>query len=88
VKRHPRIKVVLPIPFKFSINVYRQYRAGAWVGSAEEKALLQRYVRQLDAQEDRITALRTELAGLRQQREAAQAELDKTLAELTLDVAL
>jgi myosin heavy subunit len=57
-------------------------------GSAEEKALLQRYVRQLDAQEDRITALRTELAGLRQQREAAQAELDKTLAELTLDVAL
>ena len=57
-------------------------------GSAEEKTLLKRYVSQLDAQEDRIAALRAEVAGLKQKREAAQAELDKTLENLTLDVTL
>jgi hypothetical protein len=57
-------------------------------GSAEEKTLLQRYVHQLDTQEDRIVALRAEIAGIKEKREAAQAELDKTISELALDVTL
>ena len=34
-------------------------------GSAEEKQLLQRYTRQLDAQETRLDALQTEIAARR-----------------------
>jgi hypothetical protein len=57
-------------------------------GSAEEKALLQRYTAQLNEQENRLDALRKELADLEGQRVKAQAELDKMVQDLTLDVTL
>ncbi|MBI2679106.1 MAG: carboxypeptidase regulatory-like domain-containing protein [Candidatus Koribacter versatilis] len=44
-------------------------------GSSEERTLLQRYTRQLNAQEDRIEALRAEMARLKARREEMQAEL-------------
>jgi hypothetical protein len=54
-------------------------------GGAEEKALLQRYVRQLDEQETRLEALGRETADLQQKRSAAQAELDKLIEGLTVE---
>jgi len=45
-------------------------------GSAEEKQLLQRYTRQLDEQEDKLEALRKEIADTTKQRETAQEELN------------
>ena len=55
-------------------------------GSAEERDLLQRYTRQLNAQEDTLDSLKKQLADLRAQRELAQADLKKTIDEMTLDV--
>ena len=57
-------------------------------GSAEEKALLQRYTAQLNDQETRLDSLRKELADLEAQRQKAQADLDKLVQDLTLDVTL
>ncbi len=54
-------------------------------GSAEEKALLQRYTRELDQQEDRLTALRTEGDGLRAKRATAEMELTQTIQSVVLD---
>ncbi len=54
-------------------------------GSAEEKALLQRYASQLNSQEDRINALRTELDTIRKQRESASQELNSMLVNLNFD---
>lgn len=49
-------------------------------GSAEEKALLQRYTRQLDSQEDRLNALSKEIAELQEKQ-----ELDQMVQQITLD---
>jgi hypothetical protein len=57
-------------------------------GSAEEKKLLERYTQQLDAQENRLEALRKEIQQLEAQKEIAQATLDKMIEELSLDVKL
>jgi len=57
-------------------------------GSAEEKALLQRYTAQLNDQETRLDSLRKELADLEAQRQKAQSELDKLIQDLALDVTL
>jgi hypothetical protein len=57
-------------------------------GSAEEKALIQRYARQLNEQENRLEALRKEMTELEQQRSQAQAELERLIGALALDVAL
>ncbi len=54
-------------------------------GSSEEKALLQRYVGQLDAQESRLAALRKESADLTTQQNAADGELDKMIMEVNVD---
>jgi hypothetical protein len=54
-------------------------------GSPEEKALLQRYTRQLDEQEDRLTALRSQIADLKVKRQQASQQLDQILAEISLD---
>lgn len=48
-------------------------------GSAQEKALLQRYTGELNKQEDRLAAIRMELADLQQKRNEAAAELDRTV---------
>jgi hypothetical protein len=54
-------------------------------GSPEEKALLQRYTHQLDEQEDRLAALRSQIADLTAKRQQAAEQLDKILAEISLD---
>jgi len=56
-------------------------------GSAEEKALLQRYIHQFDAQEDRLSVLHTQTAELKGKSEQASKQLDEMLAEITLDEA-
>jgi len=54
-------------------------------GSAEEKALLQRYTQQLNLQEDNLAVLRNETASLRSKRDKLQAELDQMLEEINFD---
>jgi hypothetical protein len=54
-------------------------------GSAEEKQLLQRYVRQLDQQEDDLDRLRKEIETLNSRRLVEQATLAKMAEELNFD---
>jgi hypothetical protein len=54
-------------------------------GSAEEKALVQRYTRALDAQEDQMDSLRKSGDDLRKKRESAQADLDKLIQGLVVN---
>ncbi|HUJ49978.1 MAG TPA: carboxypeptidase regulatory-like domain-containing protein, partial [Bryobacteraceae bacterium] len=55
-------------------------------GSAEEKALLQRYTQQLNEQENRLAVLRKESEQLEAQQTSAQADLDGMIQELAFDV--
>jgi len=57
-------------------------------GSAEEKALVERYVRQMNEQEDRMQSLRHEISEMQQKREAAQTSLNGMVEALTMDVTL
>ncbi len=57
-------------------------------GSAEEKALIERYVRELNQQEDRVQALRHEIAELQQKRDAAQSALNTTVENLQIEASL
>lgn len=57
-------------------------------GSAEEKALLQRYTRQLDEEETQLEGQRRKLAELQAQREKANSELQKMILDLQMDVTL
>lgn len=57
-------------------------------GSAEEKALTQRYTRQLADQETHLQKLQSEKDDLDMQSEAAQAQVDKMIEELSLIVEL
>ena len=54
-------------------------------GSAEEKALTQRYIGQLNAQEDRLVTLRKEAADLKTKRDQAQQELESMVLAINLD---
>ena len=54
-------------------------------GSAEEKALIQRYTSQLNAQEDRFATLRKEIADIKAQRDQAEHELERMVLEINLD---
>jgi hypothetical protein len=54
-------------------------------GSSEEKALLQRYVGQLDSEESRLATLRKEMADLTAQDNAAKADLDRMILEVNVD---
>ena len=54
-------------------------------GSPEEKALLERYTRALNDQEDKLQSTRNEIATLQQQREKSRAQLDGMLQGLVLD---
>ncbi len=54
-------------------------------GSADEKALLQRYVHELDSQEDRIAASRKGIEDIQAQRDQAQEDLDKLIDGIDLD---
>ncbi len=57
-------------------------------GSADEKALLQRYTKQLNDQEDRLESLQKESEKIESQHEEAQAALDKMIQDLSFDVTL
>jgi len=54
-------------------------------GSAEERALVQRYTGELNKQEDRLMALRTELEDLQQKRNGAGAELERTVMAINIE---
>jgi hypothetical protein len=57
-------------------------------GSPEEKALLQRYTKQLNDQEDRLEKLHKEIEDLEARQEKAQTALDQMIQELSFDVKL
>ncbi|MGA2600125.1 MAG: carboxypeptidase regulatory-like domain-containing protein [Bryobacteraceae bacterium] len=57
-------------------------------GTAEEKALTQRYTQQLNDQENRLDILKKESAKIEAQQQDAQAVLDRMIQELTLNVQL
>jgi hypothetical protein len=57
-------------------------------GSPEERALTQRYTKQLDDQENRLQALQRESDDLTKQHDEAQAELDRMIGSLTLDASI
>jgi hypothetical protein len=54
-------------------------------GSAEEKALLQRYAHQLDSQEDRLNTLNKEISDLQEKQTQARNQLDQIVQQITLD---
>ena len=57
-------------------------------GSAEEKALLQRYTKQLDEQETQLEALRKIIRDTEAQRDKANEQLEKMIDELQLEASL
>lgn len=57
-------------------------------GSAEEKALVERYVRQMNEQEDRMQSLRHEISEMQQKRDAAQSTLNGMVETLAMEVTL
>jgi len=57
-------------------------------GSAEEKALIERYVRELNEQEDRVHALRKEITEMQQKRDAAQSALNGMIENLQMEATL
>ena len=57
-------------------------------GSAEEKALLQRYTRQLDSQEDRLNTLNKEISDAQEKHTQEQEKLDRMVQEITMDQSL
>ncbi len=57
-------------------------------GTSEERALLQRYTGELNTQEDKLAALRSQLALLHTQRTAADAEFQAKLGAIDIDEAL
>jgi len=54
-------------------------------GSAEEKALLQRYTRQLDQQEDRLALLQKEVSDLSDKKDKADEDLTQLVQSIALD---
>ena len=54
-------------------------------GGAEEHALLQRYTAELNSQEDKLAALRKEIADLQAQRNQANSELESMVMNINLD---
>jgi hypothetical protein len=57
-------------------------------GSPEEKALLQRYTKQLNDQEDRLESIRKEIAELEKKRDTARADLNNLVMNMTFDEAI
>ncbi|HEV2207115.1 MAG TPA: hypothetical protein VGR36_11270 [Candidatus Acidoferrales bacterium] len=57
-------------------------------GTAEERALTERYTKQLSDQETQLETLRRETADLQTKRDQAQAQLDNMIQNLTLDATI
>jgi uncharacterized phage infection (PIP) family protein YhgE len=57
-------------------------------GTPEEKALVQRYTRQLDQQETRLEEMRREIKGLKEQEEEAQKKIAAMIEALRFEGSL
>ena len=57
-------------------------------GSAEERALTQRYLQRLNDQETRLETIQKEIADFEKKQEQAQAELDAMIEKISFDVTL
>jgi hypothetical protein len=57
-------------------------------GSSEEKALVERYARELNDQEDRVQSLQHEISDLQQKRDASQKALTEMIEGLELEATL
>ena len=57
-------------------------------GSAEEKALVERYARELNTQEDRVLSLQKEMSDLRQKRDASQKMLSQIIESLQIETTM
>ena len=57
-------------------------------GSSEEKALVERYARELNDQEDKVQSLQHEIADLQQKRDAAQKALTAMIESVELEATL
>jgi archaellum component FlaC len=57
-------------------------------GSVEEKALVARYVRELNEQEDHVQSLQHEVADLQQKRDTAQKTLNDMIEGLQMEATL
>jgi carboxypeptidase family protein len=57
-------------------------------GSAEEKALLQRYTKQLDDQETRLAALRKKIQDTEAERDKANNQLEKMIDDLQIEATM
>jgi uncharacterized protein (DUF3084 family) len=57
-------------------------------GSAEERALTQRYLQRLNDQETRLESIQKEIADFEKKQEQAQAELDEMIEKLSFDATL
>jgi chromosome segregation ATPase len=57
-------------------------------GSAEEKALLQRYTKQLDDQETQLASLRKKITDTEAQRDTENGKLEKMMDEVNLEATL
>ena len=63
----------------------REPRRQALKGTPEEKALAQRYVKELDDQETRLGTLKKEILDVQAKRKQAQQELDDMVERAALD---
>jgi hypothetical protein len=57
-------------------------------GNAEEKALLQRYTRELDEQETQLDALRKTIQNTEAQRDKFNLQLEKMIEDLQLEATM
>ena len=57
-------------------------------GSTEEKALVERYVKELNEQEDRVQLLKREISDWERKRDAAQVDLNEMIEKLQMEVTL
>jgi hypothetical protein len=57
-------------------------------GSAEEKALVERYAKELNAQEDHVLMLQKETSDLRVKRDAAQKTLNEMIQGLEMQATI
>jgi hypothetical protein len=57
-------------------------------GSSTERQLMERYTRQLDAQETRLEQLQGELAGLLERQGRARSELAELIMAVAVDVTM
>jgi hypothetical protein len=57
-------------------------------GSSEEKALVERYARELNDQEDQVQSLQREISDLREKRDATQKGLTEMIENLELEATL